>query len=393
MSPSTDVVAAALRSTPVVRPATPSGWTEVSVAAGWEPSRRKSERIGYIDMARGLILMTSTHAMTLAGIQSTSFLARWGLPRGWATTGLIMLCGFMVATFARQMEERSRLRQRVLRRAKELLLVMLVSNAIMVGIRHLVAHETEPLFSLAWWSGVLVLGSEWSISGILLPIGLFLVVSPALVALYDRSRSQIQRVIFAGGVLLFAALTWSVLSLAPDGLAYLRVLDAMFGEGVGGFPVIPMIGSGALGFLLGIFWQPSQKRFPLIMTLGAILFFVAARLLLSATPEALSAVVGRTLLDVSHLVLIIALALGLAHWRPTRRGLRFIPLLGRYSLFVFLAHRVVEQTLAISLRPYGLSSAVLYVVCFGGGLIGLVELLTWRLMLPSYDRVLRALYL
>src|SRR5262249_23089339 len=86
---------------------------------------------------------------------------------------------------------------------------------------------------------------------------------------------------------------------------------------------------------------------------GAILFFVAARLLLSATPEALSAVVGRTLLDVSHLVLIIALALGLAHWRPTRRGLRFIPLLGRYSLFVFLAHRVVEQTLAISLRPMG----------------------------------------
>src|SRR5262245_62736286 len=83
MSPSTDVVAAALRSTPVVeppsvRPATPSGWTEVSVAAGWEPSRRKSERIGYIDMARGLflILMTSTHAMTLAGIPSTSFLAR-----------------------------------------------------------------------------------------------------------------------------------------------------------------------------------------------------------------------------------------------------------------------------------------------------------------------------
>src|SRR5262249_51297357 len=44
-------------------------------------------------------------------------------------------------------------------------------------------------------------------------------------------------------------------------------------------------------------------------------------------------------------------------------------------------------------EAHGFSSAVLYVVCFGGGLIGLVELLTWRLMLPSYDRVLRALYL
>src|SRR5262249_61932539 len=115
--------------------------------------------------------------------------------------------------------------------------------------------------------------------------------------------------------------------------------------------------------------------------------------LVGATPEALSAVVGRTLLDVSHLVLIIALALGLAHWRPTRCGLRFIPLLGQYSLFVFLAHRVVEQTLAISLRPYGLSSEVVYVVCFGGGLIALGGLLTWRRAVPSYDRLLRALYL
>src|SRR5262249_1902540 len=263
MSPSTDVVAAALRSTtvvapPSVSPATPSGRTEPSATGpsadsreGSDPSRRKSERIGYIDMARGLflILMTSTHAMTLAGIRSTSFLARWGLPRGWATTGLIMLCGFMVATFVRQMEERLRLRQRVLRRAKELLLVMLASNAVMVGIRHLVAHETEPLFSLEWWSGVLVLGSEWSISGILAPIGVFLVVSPALVGLYDRCCSQVQRVIFAGGVLVFAALTWSVSSLAPDSLAYYRALDATFGAGAGGFPVIPMIGSGALGFL------------------------------------------------------------------------------------------------------------------------------------------------
>src|SRR5947199_109194 len=60
--------------------------------------RPKTERIAYIDMARGLflILMASTHAMTLAGIPATSPLADRGLPRGWATTGLIMLCGFMV---------------------------------------------------------------------------------------------------------------------------------------------------------------------------------------------------------------------------------------------------------------------------------------------------------
>jgi hypothetical protein len=346
-------------------------------------------------MARGLflILMTSTHAMTLAGVRSTSFLARWGLPRGWATTGLIMLCGFMIATFARQMEERSRIRQRVIRRAKELLVVMLASNVVMVGIKRLVAHETEPLFSLEWWSGFLVLGSEWSISGILLPIGLFLVVSPALVALYDRCRSQLQQVMFAGGVFLFAALAWSLPSLVPSGLANHRSLDVMFGAGLGGFPVIPMIASGALGFLLGVFWQPPQERFCLDTTLGAILLFVVARHVLGATPHSLAAVVGRTLVDMSQFVLMIALALILTQWRPSRRALRFIPLLGRYSLFAFLIHRVVEQTLSISLGPFGFPSEVVYVACLGGGLIGLVELLTWRPMFPSYDRLLRALYL
>src|SRR2546428_9458355 len=110
--------------------------------------RPKTERIAYIDMARGLflILMASTHGMTLAGIPAASPLADWGLPRGGATTGLIMLCGFMVATFAREMQERARIRHRVLRRAKQVLLVMFASNVLMVVVKHLVAHETESLF-------------------------------------------------------------------------------------------------------------------------------------------------------------------------------------------------------------------------------------------------------
>ena len=360
-----------------------------------EPLRRTTARILYIDMARGLflLLMASTHAMTLAAIPSTSALALWGPPRGWATTGLIMLCGFMVATLARQKEERARIRERVFRRARQILLVMLVSNAVMVGIRRLVAEESGPLFSFEWWSGVLFFGSEWSISGILLPIGLFLVVSPALVGLYDRCRSRLHVVALAGGLLLFAALTWSVPALVGDGLAYHHVLDLLFGAGPGGFPVIPMIASGALGFLLGVFWQPPRERFDVKTTLGAVLFFVAAGQLLSAAPAFLSVVVGRTLVDMSHLVLVITLALAITHWRRSPRVLRIIPLLGTYSLFTFLIHRVVEQALTITLRPYGLPSEIVYVLCFSGGMRGLVELILWRRILPAYDRLLRALYL
>src|SRR5436309_8062240 len=188
-------------------------------AATLRLAKPKTERIAYIDMARGLflVLMASTHAMTVAGITASSPLAEWGLPRGWATTGLIMLCGFMVATFAREMQARARIRRRVLRRWKQVLLVMFASNVLMVVVKRVVTHETDPLFSLDWWVGLLFFRSESSISGVLLPIALFLLVSPLLVALYDGCRSKVYGVTLTAGLLFFVALTWSVQALTADG--------------------------------------------------------------------------------------------------------------------------------------------------------------------------------
>src|SRR5437899_8485660 len=94
-------------------------------AATLRLAQPRAERTAYIDMARGLflVLMASTHAMTLAGISATSGLGRWGLPRGWASTGLTMLCGFMIATLCRRVVDRAQIRARVVRRAKQLLVV------------------------------------------------------------------------------------------------------------------------------------------------------------------------------------------------------------------------------------------------------------------------------
>ncbi len=352
-------------------------------------------RIPYIDMARGLflILMTSTHAMTLAGVPATSPLMHWGLPRGWATTGLIMLCGFMVATFAREMEARASIRQRVLRRARRVFLVMFASNVLMVAIRHVMAHETAPLFTFQWWSRFLLFRGEWSISGILLPIGLFLLAAPALVGLYDRCRSRPRMITLGIGVLLFAGLAWSVQVLTPDSLGHHDALNMMFGSGAGGFPVIPMVASGALGFLLGILWQPAREDPDGPTTLGIVLLFIATSQMLSLTPSILARFAARTLMDVSHLVLIFVLAIAITQWRPLRQGLRFVPLLGRYSLFVFLAHRVVEQMLSLGLRPLALPSELVYFLCFFGGVLGSVELILWRRMWPGYDKLLKAVYL
>src|SRR2546426_10417771 len=181
-------------------------------AATLRLAKPQAERIAYIDMARGLflVLMASTHAMTLAGISATSGLGRWGLPRGWASTGLTMLCGFMIATLCRRVVDRAQIRARVVRRAKQLLVVMFASNVVMVTVRHLVSLETKPLFTLAWWWQFLVLGTEWSISGILLPIALFLLISPALIRMRDACRSRLHDVVVATAVTLFTGSAWSV---------------------------------------------------------------------------------------------------------------------------------------------------------------------------------------
>src|SRR5438128_12280004 len=91
-------------------------------------------------------------------------------------------------------------RQRFARRAKQLLVVMFASNVVMVTVRHLVSLETKPLFTLAWWWQFLVLGTEWSISGILLPIALFLLISPALIRMRDACRSRLHDVVVATAV-------------------------------------------------------------------------------------------------------------------------------------------------------------------------------------------------
>src|SRR5437667_12002159 len=73
--------------------------------------RPKTERIAYIDMARGLFLirMVSTHAMPVAGIPATSPLAACGFPRVLATADRLMLRGLIVGTVVWGMLQRARM--------------------------------------------------------------------------------------------------------------------------------------------------------------------------------------------------------------------------------------------------------------------------------------------
>src|SRR5262245_11630370 len=352
-------------------------------------------RIAYIDMARGLflVLMASTHAVTLAGLPATSALGRWGLPRGWASTGLTMLCGFMVATLCRQMVDRARIRERVVRRAKQLLVVMFASNVVMVTIRHLVSHETKPLFTFAWWWQFLVLGTEWSISGVLLPIALFLLISPGLIRMADAERSRLHAVVAATAVTLGTGAAWSVRALAGDALVSHHMLDVLFGNGLGGFPVVPIVTSGALGFLVGRLWHPLRDRFDVRTCLAVVVFFVAAGQLTALAPAIVGPMLTRTIVDLSHFSLIMALALALTRWSTSQRAFGFVSALGSCSLLTFLLHRVVEQMLILGLKPLDVPREAVYVVCVSGGVFGSVAMILLRRRFSGWHQALRTVYL
>ena len=354
-----------------------------------------AERIAYIDMARGLflVLMASTHAMTLAGIHATSALARWGLPRGWASTGLTMLCGFMVATLCRQMVDPAGIRARVVRRAHQLLIIMCASNIVMVTVRHLVSHETKPLFTFAWWWHFLVLGTEWSISGVLLPIALFLLISPALMRVLDTGRSRLEGYAVAAVVTLCAGAAWSVSAFAGDGLVHYHVLDVMFGSGLGGFPVVPIVASGAVGFIVGTLWQPLRNRLDARTCLAVVLFFVAAERLASLAPALGGPMFTRTVVDLSHFLLVVTLALAVTQWRASQRVLGFVSALGTSSLLTFVVHRIFEQALHLGLTPLDLPAEIVYAVCLGGGVFGSCGVIVLRRRFAAWNRVLRAVYL
>src|SRR5947209_4884974 len=262
-------------------------------AATLRLAKPQAERIAYIDMARGLflVLMASTHAMTLAGIPATSALGRWGLPRGWASTGLTMLCGFMVATLCRQTVDHARVQERVVRRAKQLLAMMFASNVVMVTIRHLVSHETKPLFTLAWW------------------------------------------------------------------------------------------------------WQFLRDRFDTRTCLAIGVFFVAAGQVTSVAPAVVGPLLTRTVVDLSHFLLIMALALAVTRWSSSRRALGFVSALGSCSLLTFLLHRIFEQVLNLGLKHFDVSGELVYAACLSGGVFGSVAVIVLRRRFAAWNRALRAVYL
>src|SRR5215510_16157933 len=145
-------------------------------------------RVSLIDVTRGLLflLMTSAHALALSKASADSFCrsAYW-LPHGWATVCFILLSGYTMGFLLPWQGHQDVTRTKLLRCSRNILVVMFVSNVVFLALQHVADETQHMLLDWRWWLGLLTFTTPYSISAVLLPIGVLLMLAPQLFALEE----------------------------------------------------------------------------------------------------------------------------------------------------------------------------------------------------------------
>ncbi|MBY0525549.1 MAG: acyltransferase [Gemmataceae bacterium] len=352
-----------------------------------------NERISYIDTTRGLLfcLMASVHAVTLSNLAELDFLAVnvWlRYFRSYQT--FIILSGFTIALVFPWQDDGPGTAKRLRRRSYQLLAVMFVSNAIMLVLHHAVHGTLERIVDPWWWVGLLTLTTHYSISGILLPIAVLLLVTPAL---FFLCRCWGLRALIPVVLVLLTA-SWMVHHAFPHPEQNAHAINVLFRRGAGGFPVVPMMAFGAAGIVLGIVWRRLRPEFDWRLLATIVSIWAVLQLLSSyALPDRLDPIL-RPFLTISRFMVFLALGMMITRHALLSRALPFLPVMGKYALFSFIAHRVVMQSLAVTNNKLGLlDSGPSYVVYFVGTIALVTLLCLLRERSESYDRLLRRVYL
>lgn len=295
-----------------------------------------------IDLTRGLLilLMASTHTLTLYEIDVAELCFGDGcLPRGWATTSFVMLSGFTAGVLFFNDREGANRTRTLRRRGWQILAIMLVSNVVFQTLKYAADGSLAPLASFSWWLGLLTFETPYSISAILIPTGLLLLLAPWLLRGARTLGPGLATALVIAGAL---GASWM---RQIEELAAWRMFDLALFTGVGGFPVLWLLLLGCVGLMFGIAYLSAGSG---LVSAGrwvvvAVLYRVLSELD-DIEPGALAALYG-FVLPVLRFLIVLGAGLTLGHLvKPfSERWLGWLILIGRYGLFSFLLHRVFLQ--------------------------------------------------
>lgn len=345
---------------------------------------RSHGRILLIDLIRGLLilLMGSSHAIALTGLSMGSFwLSKYWLPRGWATEGFIALSG-VAAALAFDWNLKPKAAQRALiRRSGQLLIVMFISNVVLLITKYLITDETYHLLDIRWWTGLLTFQTEYSISGVLLPTAVMLLVLPFVNVLTLRFG------LIYGFLVVILFLSAVEVALQRGSLEIRSIL--LFGAG---FPIIPMVCIGILAFCVGLAANRIDLQIKTVLTSAflatGLLFLIRyvqspylRALMVAGTPILRIIVLGA----IGILILLV----------PTSQDWKGVfGIIGRYSLLCFIGHRVIMHAVfLIGRQLLLLPPEALYVWSMAVTFSSLIFLCRYRAKSPTFDSACRLMYL
>jgi hypothetical protein len=323
--------------------ASPMARTSARTEQGGHPIQ---QRVSLIDVTRGLLflLMTNTHALLLSKVSLDSFWhsAYW-LPHGWSTVCFILLSGYTMGFLLPWQGHQAVTRAKLLRSSRDILVVMFVSNVVFLALHHVSDGSQQALLHWRWWWGLLTFETPYSLSAILLPTGVLLLLAPQLFALEEAHP----RLFLVLVVLVTVGVAWGQMQTASHPQP--RLLELLLhGERLG-VPVLLMLAYGSFGIAVG----RCSRRLPTMRVWLAIISvagFILLQILHILYPQsAFARVLGTSLLPPTKLAIVMIVSWLLLHMRWQRLAV-FFRLIGFYALFAFIVHRLLLQTIHIGLN-------------------------------------------
>ena len=205
--------------------------------------REKGERIEIIDGARGIFIywMIVGHSLFLAGVPRQDLLHLLRM-RGWATTCFIMLTGFSIAAIF-DWTNNSTISKKLFNRAKEIALAAYISNAL---YRIIESHINDEL-SFKRIIEVITFDYPWTISAILIPTIIVLIISPALL----RIANRLKETYFLSATTILILIIGLFIDTLPSTIKTFEIYQEIMGGGrIIYFPILPFSLYGIWSFSL-----------------------------------------------------------------------------------------------------------------------------------------------
>lgn len=303
-----------------------------------------------VDLIRAvlIVLMSSSHALTLAGIDPGHFLySDFWLPNGWATVTFIFLSGFAASSLSLNRKSMGPLNFRS--RACDLICVMLVSNFVFNAIRYFLYGNS------IWASTVSAISDsfsaeKWTISAILLPTAIILYFAAGVINRIKKDCLNFFAIVLACRMGVELMVQYS------KGSESNLWFDFLFVSGLGGFPVIPLCLNGLLGLALGVAYVSDFAVFKRMLGYGIIsqlvLFVLISKHGLQFTGVGGDVAYGG--LGVLGFFSWIFLLSSFAIRFDGGRLLAVLLLIGKYALMAFIFHRIIMQGIKFSFDRVGL---------------------------------------